>query len=182
VAAVGLGVSAAAASFPGAFAVLAAALLVVAATTGWAGRSRRSSRLRRGLRSGDDARMLAGLPWHLVRGVLALLLGVVIGALLGAATSWVGLQAPLALDEAVQRPAALWAGALVALAVAWLMPTSRSARDGARAMVDVLTPTRGFRALLVFLVLGVAAVVAVQVALGGAPAPTWTPLPAPPLP
>jgi hypothetical protein len=88
----------------------------------------------------------------------------------------------LALDEAVQRPAALWAGALVALAVAWLMPTSRSARDGARAMVDVLTPTRGFRALLVFLVLGVAAVVAVQVALGGAPAPTWTPLPAPPLP
>ncbi|WP_418606073.1 hypothetical protein [Georgenia sp. SUBG003] len=115
--------------------------------------------------------MLAGLPWHLVRGILALLPGVVLGVLLGAATTWVGLQAPLTLEGGVQRPAALWAGALLALVVAWLMPTSRSARDGARAMIDVLTPTRGFRALLVVLVLGVAAVVAVQVALGGAPAP-----------
>ncbi|PFG39191.1 serine/threonine protein kinase [Georgenia soli] len=182
VAAVGLGVSAAAASFPGVFALVAAALLVLTATTGWAGRARRSSRLRRGPRSGDDARMLAGLPWHLVRGLLALLPGVVLGVLLGGVAWWVAGRAPLSLEPAVQEPAALWAGALVALLVAWLMPSSRSAREGARAMIDVLTPTRGFRALLVVLVLGVAAVVAVQVALGAAPVASWAPLPEPPLP
>jgi serine/threonine protein kinase len=181
VAAVGLGVGAAAASFPGVFAIVAAALLVLTATTGWAGRSRRSARLRRGARSGDDARMLAGLPWHLVRGVLAVLPGAVLGALLGGATWWTVGRLALTLEPGVQEPVALLAGALVALLVAWLTPTSRPARDGARAMIDVLTPTRGFRALLVVLVLGVAAVVAVQVALGAAPAPDWSPLPAPPL-
>ncbi|MCK6212466.1 protein kinase [Georgenia sp. EYE_87] len=181
VAAVWLGVSAAAASLPGIFAVVSAALLVLTATTGWAGRSRRSARLRRGARSGDDARMLAGLPWHLVRGVLAVLPGAVLGALLGGSTWWTVERLPLTLGPGVQEPVALLAGALVALLVAWLTPTSRPARDGARAMIDVLTPTRGFRALLVVLVLGVAAVVAVQVALGAAPAPDWSPLPVPPL-
>ena len=181
VAAVGLGVSAAAASFPGIFALVAAALLVLTATTGWAGRSRRSARLRRGPRPGDDARMLAGLPWHLLRGVLAVLPGTVLGVLLGGATWWTAGRAPLTLEAGVQEPVALLAGALVALLMAWLTPTSRPARDGARAMIDVLTPTRGFRALLVVLVLGVAAVVAVQVALGLAPAADWSPLPAPPL-
>jgi predicted Ser/Thr protein kinase len=180
VAAVGLGVSAAAASFPGVFVLLAASLLVVAATTGWAGRSRRSARLRRGARPGDDARMLAGLPWHLVRGVLAVLPGAVLGVLLGGATWWVVSRLPLTLEAGVQPPVALLSGGLVALLVAWLTPTSRSARDGGRAMIDVLTPTRGFRALLVVLVLGVAAVVAVQVVLGAAPVPDWSPLPEPP--
>ncbi|MFC7404486.1 protein kinase domain-containing protein [Georgenia alba] len=175
--AVGVGVSAAAASFPGIFIVVAVALLVLTATTGWAGRSRRSSRLRRGLRRGDDARMVAGLPWHLLRGVGVLLPGVAVGAVLGGVLWWFGGQVALPVAANIQEPVALWAAGFLALFAAWLTPTSSAARDGARAWLDVLTPGPGYRALLVTVFLGYAAVVAVQVALGEAPAATWVPLP-----
>ncbi|MPV39185.1 hypothetical protein [Georgenia subflava] len=179
VAGVGLGLSAAAAPFPGIFLVITAVLLVITSTTGWSGRSRRSARLRRGRRSGDDARMLAGLPWHLLRGVLSVLPGAILGSLAGAATWWLGSSATFAPDPAVVEATVRSGAGLVTLLVAWLTPTSRVAREGARAMVDVLTPTRGFRTLLVVLVLGVASVVALQLLLGASPTPLWSPLPDP---
>lgn len=172
VATVGLGVSALAAAVPGVFVLVAATLLVLTATAGWAGRARRASRLRRGTRPGDDARMIAGLPWHLARGVIGVVPGVLVGASLGVATWWFATASELAGPSAV-----LWMAGLAALAAAWLTPTSRAAREGARAVVDVLTPTRGFRALLVGLVLAVVLVVGAQVVLGAPPSPTWAPLP-----
>ncbi|MHB1064370.1 MAG: serine/threonine-protein kinase [Georgenia sp.] len=174
VATVGLGLSALASAAPGIFLVAAATLLVLTATTGWAGRSRRASRLRRGLRPGDDARMLAGLPWHLVRGAIGVVPGVLAGAGLGVVAWWVGtvLGGAAATESAV-----LWVAGLVGLGAAWLTPTSRVAREGARALVDVLTPTRSFRALLMTLVLAVVVVVGAQVALGQPPVPNWDPLP-----
>lgn len=176
--AVGVGVSAAAASFPGIFAVVAGLLVVLTATTGWAGRSRRNSRLRRGVRSGDDARMVAGLPWHLLRGVLAVLPGVLIGAVMGGALWWFAPDLmPAAVPTELHEPLTFWVAGLLALFVAWLTPTSASARDGARAWLDVLTPGPGYRALLVTVFLGYAAVVGVQVALDQTPDVTWTPLP-----
>ncbi|QDC23612.1 hypothetical protein FE374_02290 [Georgenia yuyongxinii] len=177
VGAVGLGVSAVATAFPGAFLVVVAALLVLTATTGWAGRSRRASRLRRGVRQGDDARMLAGLPWHLVRGVLSSLPGALIGVTVGAATWWILTALG---DPRLVEPIVLWAAALLALLAAWFAPGGRAARDGARAMVEVLTPTRGFRALLVVLVLLVAVVLVAQTVLVAPAPPSWSPLPGPP--
>ncbi|GAA4414634.1 hypothetical protein GCM10023169_00160 [Georgenia halophila] len=175
--AVGVGVSAAAASFPGLFVVFAAALLLLTATTGWAGRSRRAARTRKGPRRGDDARMLAGLPWHLLRGLLVVLPGVAVGAVAGGVVWWLGGRAPLGLVPNVQEPVVLWAGGLVALFLAWLTPTSDAAREGARAWLEVLTPGPGYRALLVVVFLGFALFIGVQVATGEAPAASWVPLP-----
>ena len=177
VATVGVGVTALATAFPGAFLVAAAGLLVLTATTGWAGRSRRAARLRRGSRPGDDARMLVGLPWHLLRGVLSVLPGVVVGAVAGGATWWVLTSLG---DPRLGAPLVLWSAAAAALLAAWFTPGSWTARQGARALVDVLTPTRGFRTLLVVLVLVVAALFLAQtVVLAPAP-PSWAPLPGPP--
>ncbi|MPV89687.1 serine/threonine-protein kinase [Georgenia ruanii] len=177
VATVGVGVAAVATAFPGAFLVAAAALLLLTATTGWAGRSRRAARLRRGPRPGDDARMLAGLPWHLLRGALSVLPGVVVGAVVGGATWWVLTSLG---DPRLGPPLVLGIAAAAALLAAWFTPGGWTARQGARAMVDVLTPTRGFRTLLVVLVLVVAALLVAQtVVLAPAP-PSWAPLPGPP--
>ncbi|MFH5824924.1 protein kinase [Georgenia sp. AZ-5] len=176
VATVGLAVTAIAAALPGVFVLAVAGLLVLTATVGWAGRARRASRLRRGVRKGDDARMLAGLPWHLLRGVLGALPGAIAGALAGAAAWW---AATAAADPRLTEPVVLWVAGAAALLVAWLLPTSRASRDGARAMIDVLTPTRGFRTLLVVLLLAVVAVVAAQTLLGSPPVPSWAPLPDP---
>lgn len=176
VATVGLGVSALASAVPGVFVLVAVALLVLCAATGWAGRSRRAARLRRGLRPGDDARMLAGLPWHLVRGAVSVLPGLLVGAGFAVAAWWIGTATAV---DSPPEPGVLWGAALVGLGAAWLTPTSLAARQGARAMVDVLTPSRGFRALLVVLVLAVVAVVGLQVVLGQPPVPAWAPLPDP---
>ncbi|MDD9206137.1 serine/threonine-protein kinase, partial [Georgenia sp. 10Sc9-8] len=62
VGAAGLALTALTVHRPGAFVVLALALLLVTGAVGWAGRARRASRMRRGPRRGDDARMYAGLP------------------------------------------------------------------------------------------------------------------------
>lgn len=175
---VGLGVAAIATSYPGVFVLVATVALVLTATAGWAGRSRRTARLRRGPRPGDDARMLAGLPWHLLRGLLSVVPGLLLGLLTGAAASWVGSSAG---DPRLTAPVVLWGAAAAALGVAWLTPTTLPAREGARAAVDVLTPTAGFRALLAVLVLVVVAAVAAVVLLAP-PSPSWAPLPELPWP
>ncbi|UNX55284.1 protein kinase [Georgenia sp. TF02-10] len=175
VAVAGLGLSALAALRPGTFLLVAAAVLVLAAATGWAGRSRRARRLRRGPRSGDDTRMVLGLPWHLVRAVLTVVPGALVGAGVAAVAWWAG--AGLA-DPRLTEPLVLWASGLLGLAAAWLTPTSAAAREGARAWIDVLTPGRGYRALLVVVVLLVTLVVAARV-LSAPPAPVWAPLPDP---
>ncbi|WP_447925865.1 protein kinase domain-containing protein [Georgenia muralis] len=172
---VGLGVAAIATSYPGVFLLVAAVALVLTTTAGWAGRSRRTARLRRGPRPGDDARMLAGVPWHLLRGLLSVVPGLVLGLLTGAAAWWVGISAG---DPRLTPPLVLWGAAAAALGVAWLTPTTLPAREGARAAVDVLTPTAGFRALLAVLVLVVVVAVAAVVLLAP-PSPTWAPLPEP---
>ncbi|WP_127126517.1 serine/threonine-protein kinase [Georgenia sp. SYP-B2076] len=181
---VGLGVSALAAPLPGLFVLVAVGLLVLTATTGWAGRTRRTSRLRRGPRKGDDARMLVALPLHLLHGIFSSLLGVLIGGAFGAAAWWAAVwwAGSGAADPRLTEQVVLWGAGLIALLIAWLMPTSAASREGARAMIAVLTPTRGFRTLLVVLVLAVVAVMAAQTVLGGTPEPNWAPLPVPALP
>ncbi len=103
--------------------------------------------------------------------------GAVVGALVGAATWW-GLTS---LDDPrLGPPLVLGIAAALALLAAWFTPGSWTARQGARALVDVLTPTRGFRTLLVVLVLVVVALLVAQTVVLAPAEPSWAPLSGPP--
>ncbi|MDD9206738.1 hypothetical protein PU560_09705, partial [Georgenia sp. 10Sc9-8] len=133
-------------------------------------------------RRGDDARMYAGLPWHVLRAVLSALPGVLVGALVGAAVLWAGDRAlgePRLLPTGVDASVVRWSAGLAALGVAWLAPTSMPLREGARATIGVLAPTRAARTVLGVLLAFLAAV-GLLLAVGGDPAPVWSPLPEPP--
>ena len=163
---------------PGWYLVLATVLLVVLGAAGWSGRARRLTRRRMGLRRGDAARSLLRLPWDLVLSISALLLGAVLGAGVGLLTYYVveGLTTTLPFAEHLTAGAA---GA-VAVATAWLTPTSYSQRLGAREVLETITPGRGARAALVGIALVVCAGVLIGVGSGAIGAPQWAPLVAPP--
>lgn len=175
----GLALSALAVRWPGPFVVAVLALWVLLGTIGLAGRSRRASRFRYGPRRGDDARMYAALPWHLLRAALGAVPGLLLGAVAGVVTylvgSWVLLEG---LVPDLTLTAVRWAAALVALVFAWA--AFRGAREGARSTISAVLPNGGARAaaalvLAVLLVLGLLPLIQ-----GGVAQPDWAPLPTPP--
>ncbi|ROR73256.1 serine/threonine-protein kinase [Bogoriella caseilytica] len=177
--AVGIGLSALAPILPGVFLLTAAVVLLGAAMTGWASRARRTARMRRGVRPGDTARMIVALPWSLLRGLVALLPGLLLGAGAAAALWWVTPEiAGRAAEPAWgQEPVVLGIAAAVALTVVWLTPTSTSAREGARVWLAVVAPSAGYRAFVIAIFLLIAVVVAIGVLGDSLGAPTWAPFP-----
>jgi hypothetical protein len=183
VAGVGFFLVAAAGIWPGVAILLFAALLGTVGLVGYASRSMRSSRLRRGPRGGDLARAVASSPWFLVRAglVSAGLL------LLGAGTSWVAVQvsalilSPDSLGQwaAIREHMLLWIGAAVAALVVWFGPGAGVLREGTRSTVAAVLPYRPMRLALggLCVLIGVAFLVATTA--GSFTGPTWQPLPTP---
>lgn len=174
-AACALGLATLAAWYPGVWAVLIATLLAVLGVVGRVDLRRRSMRLSRGLRRGDTARALLGLPWHVVMAVVAVAPAVVVAGLVAAGT-WLAAVAGFGLPE----PPVLAVAALLATMVAWLLPTSHAAKVGTRVVLGAVR--RPGRLLIGGLGL-LAALVVVGLVFGGVTIePAWDPLPRPRLP
>lgn len=173
-----------AASWPGAVLVV---VVVAMLLTGSLGSGVRSHRRRLWQGKGRNVAVVWLLtPWHLLRAVLVVAAGAVVGALAGAAVWW-GL--PFALTGDVAGRSALdptMAGAVAAGAVAaaagaaWLAPTSSLPREGARQALAALVPGRTGTAVVVTLCL-LLALVAGTTATLGMTTPDWWPLPEPPV-
>ncbi|MEE6295572.1 serine/threonine-protein kinase [Georgenia wangjunii] len=174
----GSGLSALAASWPGAWALVTVVLLVLLGTLGLMTRTVRATRVRRGPRRGDAARAAVATPWHLLRSVLAALPGVLLGGIVGALAWWT-TTAVLDPDH-VAQPQLLWFSAALATLTAWCMPTAGGAREGARAVLGVIG--RGPRLALAGAALVCALVVAGLLLGQGSGEPSWAPWPTPPLP
>jgi hypothetical protein len=158
--------------------------MVLAGAIGSGTRTTRRRRGRRGPRSSDLALAWALSPWHLLKAAAAGALAVVAGALAGG-TLWLVAWAlitgtPLGratADGPVEG--AVTAGAVaVAIAAAWLAPSSGLLREGGREALAVLLPGRGSRTAVVLLGLVVVLAAAVPAVLGMT-TPDWSPLPSP---
>ena len=163
---------------PGWYLVGTATLLTILGAAGWSGRARRLTRRKMGLRRGDSARSLLRLPWDLVLSLGSLLLGVVFAGTVWLLSYYVveGLAAAHPFAEHITVGAS---GAL-AVATAWLTPTSYSQRLGAREVLETLTPGRGARAAILGIAVLVCAAVLIGIGTGALGAPSWPPLAPPP--
>lgn len=181
--------AAAAMVVPGVAAVTAAVGLMLLGAIGAAAQARRARRMRHGLRRTDGVRTLATAPWHLVRGAVAALPGLVLGAIVGVAAWWLLTAAVLGsagsetlvgdtaqFAEASARAAALGA----ALVIAWWTPTSTRGREGWCSAVSVLAP-RGL-ATTVWTLGALLVIGAVVIAVLTAAPVDWWPIPVPPDP
>ena len=173
VAALGLGLSAAAVAVPGAWAVAAVALVVLLGTVGRGNQRLRATRLRRGPRRSDVARAWLGAPVHLLWAAVTTLPGLLLGAVVAGGGWW--MVHTLATPPARLHPWLLWGAAVLGLALLWSAPPSDPVREGARIVLGGLP--RPVRVALALAALVAAAVVAVAVVSGNVPEPLWSPLP-----
>lgn len=183
VAAVGFFAVAAAGTWPGVALLLVAALMLLSGTVGYASRSMRLQRFRRGVRRGDAARTAAASPWFLVRAALmtAFLL------VLAAGTAWIALQlgghllpeGSLGAWAPFRQNVLLWGSAALFVLVGWFGPGAAVQREGARSMMSVVLPYPVMRLVLAGLcvLFGLGFVIAVLA--GALPEPTWQPLSGP---
>lgn len=184
----GVVAAASATMWPGWALLGTAAAMVVSAATGSGARAIRERRLRSGPRRSDLLVASLSSPLHLLRGALHVLVSLAVGLLAGIGVWWfAGLVAgggidalggPGGLGEVPQSLImGLSAGATVLLA--WLAPTSRIAREGARSVLAVVAPGPTATVLLVLAGL-VVALVALGLALAGMGPPDWAPVTGPP--
>lgn len=151
-----------------------AAILLVGGAVGSAARALRNRRLRHGLRRWDVPVTTLATPLHALRAVLLLVPGALVGGLAGAIV-W-GLTARTFPMEGVV-PAVV---AVVTL-LCWWTPSSATAREGVRAILEAGAP--GPRSTWVWILLAlVTAAVAVVLAVVGGVTPDWAPFAEPPIP
>jgi hypothetical protein len=173
-----------AASWPGWVLVVATFAMLVCGTIASAARVARSRRRRRGPRASDAALGWLLSPWYALHSVSIGLLALLAGALAGATTwfLWWTILTGEPIGQAVgggSVEGVVTAGAVaLAVAAAWLAPTSGLLREGGREVLADLLPGPRRRAA-VMLVVAALAVVFALVAAVGATAPVWTPLPSP---
>lgn len=184
VAAVGLFVVAAAGTWPGVALLLLAALMLLSATVGYAGRAMRRARFRKGVRRGDAARAVASSPWFLVRAAVVTVLLLV----LAGGSAWIALQVGgfsltpemLGTWREVRANVLLWASAALFAVVAWFGPGSGIQREGARSVLGAVLPYPAMRVTLATLCVLLALGFVIAAMTGALPAPTWQPLPVTP--
>jgi serine/threonine protein kinase len=184
VALLGLIAASAAMVWPGAAALAVTAAMVVAAAVGSGARAIRERRLRSGPRRSDVLVASLTSPLHLLRGALQVAASLALGLLAGIGVWWfVGLVAggrvdvlagPAELDP-VGQALAMGIAAGATLVLAWLAPTSRIAREGARSVLAVLAPGR-VASTLYGIAGAVVVLVSLALALSGAGMPDWAPL------
>jgi len=152
-------------------------LVMVVALTGAVGmgsENLRERRLRLGPRRSDMARVIAGLPWYLISGILLTVPGVLVGGL-AAVVIW-------ALGASRFPHTAIVATAMAVLTLLlWWTPSSGSARAGTRRLLGTLAPNARLARVWAGLGLLVALAMAVAV-LGFGATVVWDPAPPPPVP
>ncbi|MEE6281483.1 serine/threonine-protein kinase [Georgenia sunbinii] len=177
VAIIGLALGGLAALLPGTWALLLGGLLVLCGALGRGNQRLRQVRTRRGLRRADAARAWLSAPWHLLWAVGAALPGLLIGGIIGVSAAV--LTHALAGQRPEVWPAVLWAAALVATALAWSVPPSGAAREGARLLLGAVP--RPLRVALALVALAAVGALVTALVLGNVGAPSWDPFPAAPI-
>ncbi|HET8615277.1 MAG TPA: protein kinase [Actinomycetales bacterium] len=167
-------VVAGAAAWPVVTAAVVIALMVLARTVDRGTSALARRRYEHGARRTDGLVAVVSSPWHLLAGVLATLVTVLLPAALGLATVFLTglLLSPDGRPSPGSQPAVA-AGALVALLAAWWGAGGRPLRRGSRALVRGLVPGRSARLVVPLLLL--TAVAAAYLAYRSG-APDWTPL------
>ncbi len=149
-------VSAAAAVAPLVAVAAALAWSLVARTTDLSMTSLVLRRHERGRRRGDVAVGLAAGPWHLVRGLLETVAGVVLPILIGGSAAVCTALAVATVAGGNPRPGAalpLGIGMLLATLMAWWGPGGASLRRGSRSIVRGLAPSGSAAGVLAVLLL-----------------------------
>lgn len=125
--------------------------LIVCYGFGQSGFNRRLARYKYGPRKGDIRRMVFGYPLALLRGVFVMLLPIVFG--------WGVLVAGNVFipDILNANPWSRWALCWFASALMWAMPLAERARDGSRALIAVIAPSRQWRFIFALVGLGLVA-------------------------
>lgn len=142
---------------------------------GAAAEARRNVTMRHGNRRGDGARVLAAVPWYLLRSIAAAVFCVA----LAIGSAWAFVVLLVRDDGGLLSAPFLWGVAGVAALLVWFGPGSRWAREGARTAVRDLFPLRPMRiALMLIAVVGIGVVVSLLV---NGQEPTWMPLSEPPI-
>ncbi|BDO43399.1 serine/threonine-protein kinase [Cellulomonas sp. NTE-D12] len=192
VAALGLLVAAAGASWPGRTLIVVGALVLLVRAFGSTVEAMHGRREKHGVRASDRLVAAVSSPWHLLRAVLGLVPSVLVAAsvmVIGLGIGWwlvgtgrwtVGTSQQ---GGPLQGPTASVLVGLVVLAgvvLLWFGPLSAMTRLGARRVLWVITPNWLGALVLVLLALGVTAMLLVRVLDGGAI--VWSPLPTPTLP
>lgn len=192
VAALGLLVAAAGASWPGRTLIVVGAVVLVVRAFGSTVEAMHGRREKHGVRPSDRLVAAVSSPWHLLRAVLGLVPSVLVAAsvmVIGLGIGWwlvgtgrwtVGTSHQ---GGPLQGPTASVLVGLVVLAgvvLLWFGPLSAMTRLGARRALWVVTPNWLGALVLVLLALGVTAMLLVRVLDGGAI--VWSPLPTPTLP
>ncbi|OJV57353.1 MAG: serine/threonine protein kinase [Cellulomonas sp. 73-145] len=192
VAALGLLVAAAGASWPGRTLIVVGALVLLVRAFGSTVEAMHGRREKHGVRPSDRLVAAVSSPWHLLRAVLGLVPSVLVAAsvmVIGLGIGWwlvgtgrwtVGTSHQ---GGPLQGPTASVLVGLVVLAgvvLLWFGPLSAMTRLGARRALWVVTPNWLGALVLVLLALGVTAMLLVRVLDGGAI--VWSPLPTPTLP
>ncbi|WP_263732593.1 serine/threonine-protein kinase [Cellulomonas sp. SG140] len=192
VAALGLLVAAAGASWPGRTLIVVGAVVLLVRAFGSTVEAMHGRREKHGVRASDRLVATVSSPWHLLRAVLGLVPSVLVAAsvmVIGLGIGWwlvgtgrwtVGTSHQ---GGPLQGPTASVLVGLVVLAgvvLLWFGPLSAMTRLGARRALWVVTPNWLGALVLVLLALGVTAMLLVRVLDGGAI--VWSPLPTPTLP
>ena len=192
VAALGLVVAAAAASWPARTLMVVGALVLLVRAFGSTVEAMHGRREKHGVRPTDRLLAAASSPWHLLRAVLGMLPSVLVAAsvmVIALGLGWwlVGTgRWTIGTSHQGGRLEGLTASVLVGLVVLagvvllWFGPLSAMTRLGARRALWVLTPNWLGALVLVLLALAVTALLVVRVLDGGAI--VWSPLPTPTLP
>ena len=192
VAALGLVVAAAGASWPGRTLIAVGVLVLLVRAYGSTVEAMHGRREKHGVRSSDGLVAAASGPWHLVRALVALVPSLLVAAsvmVIGLGVGWwlvgtghwtiggAGQGGPLeGLTASVLVGLVVLGGALLV----WFGPLSAMTRLGARRVLWVVTPNLLGALVLVLVAVAVAAMLVVRV-LDGAPL-VWSPLPTPTLP
>lgn len=167
-------------------------LLLVFRVIGSTVESMYARRERVGVRSSDHARALATVPWHLLRGSVAMVPSIVVAAcalaVAGGALAWLVDSGTLTLgdlgpgDELQGTEASfVAAGAvLLGLVLLWWGPLSGMSRLGTRRVLAAVAPPRTAALVLVCVCVAAAAVLVALTSSGTAI--VWAPAPVPTIP
>lgn len=172
-ASLGVALAGVAAVAPGPWLAAMTAMTVVLGAVGYGWRQLRATRMRRGARRSDRARVALAAPWYTLVAAALTVPGLLLAIALGIAGLWLLRETPADIHGPTW-----WALAVAAASCWWLLPSSRAAHHGARCGLRAIR--RPGRIAVTLTALAVIALFTALVTAQQVAEPQWWPLPPPP--